>query len=254
MKKIISSLFLIITLVLAGCSDTIQEITLNADGSGTFNSTNDMSSLLSLAMQMGGDKARELEDKVRDTSYLLIQEADSIKDISEAERELLKKGTFQGHMDTKGEKFTTTITLPFSSVSQIETLDKLSRKVGLHSLEEKMGSLGEDGKMPGMDEMPKSSSIEDYFVITFSNGLFVKSLNKEKYAEAANDEYLKMMKEGAAMGLSMENTYIINLPAPAKKVEGKNVKMSKDNKQVTVKADIDDFFDDPSKFEFRIEY
>jgi hypothetical protein len=105
-----------------------------------------------------------------------------------------------------------------------------------------------------MEDMPTPTSIEDYFTTSFSKGLLLKKLNKEKYAGADKDEYLKGMKESAGMGMPMTTTYIINLPRPAKKVEGKNVKLSDDKKKVTVATDIDDFFDDPSKFEFRIEY
>jgi hypothetical protein len=105
-----------------------------------------------------------------------------------------------------------------------------------------------------MEDMPSPTSIEDYFTTSFSKGLLIKTLNKEKYAGVQNDEYLKGMKESAGMGMPMTTTYIINLPRPAKKTEGKNVKLSDDKKKVTIETDIDDFFDDPSKLEFRIEY
>jgi len=37
-------------------------------------------------------------------------------------------------------------------------------------------------------------------------------------------------------------------------VEGKGIKLSEDKKTITISSDLDDFFDDPSKLEYRIEY
>ena len=90
--------------------------------------------------------------------------------------------------------------------------------------------------------------------VNFSNGVIAKTLNKEKYAKAGDDEYLKGVKEAAGMGLSMKANYIINLPRPAKKAEGAGVTLSADRKRVTISVGIDDFFDEPSKLEFKIEY
>lgn len=52
----------------------------------------------------------------------------------------------------------------------------------------------------------------------------------------------------------MKATYVINLPRPATKAEGKYVKLSEDKMKVTISADIDDFFEDASAFEFKIKY
>ena len=56
------------------------------------------------------------------------------------------------------------------------------------------------------------------------------------------------------MGLSVTSTLIINLPRPAEKIEGSNAKLSDDKMQVTVKVDIDDFFDSPEKLEFKVKF
>jgi hypothetical protein len=56
------------------------------------------------------------------------------------------------------------------------------------------------------------------------------------------------------MGLVMKANYVINLPRPATKAEGKNVKLSDDKMKVTISATLDDFFDDPSSLEYKIKY
>ena len=39
-----------------------------------------------------------------------------------------------------------------------------------------------------------------------------------------------------------------------KNVTGKNVKLSDDKKKVTIENTLDELYDDPSKYEFTIEY
>ena len=47
---------------------------------------------------------------------------------------------------------------------------------------------------------------------------------------------------------------VINLPKPAKKAEGKGVKLSEDKKKILMEGTLDDFFEDGSYFEYNIEY
>jgi hypothetical protein len=228
MKKFLLSLFTITTLFLAGCLETTQEITLNEDGSGTVSNKSDMGALIGLVKQMGGgaelDKAPQQE---LDSVISLAKNVDNLKE----------------------EKFTTNLSFPFTSPSQISDLNKLTNKI--------MGSIMKDKMAEGApmaDQMPETSSFDDYYKVEFSNGELTKKVNKDKFEMAATDEYLKGMKEAAAMGLVMKATYVINLPRPAFKAEGKNVKLSEDKKKVTVSASIDEFFDDPAALEFKTKY
>jgi len=249
MKKL-SVLSLFATLFLVGCLETTQEISLNNDGSGTLNTTNDMSAIIGLVKQMGSKETDKIGDQAIDTTIALSTQADSIGNLTPEEKNLLKKGTMHVNLNLKDEKFSTSITFPFTSPVEIKKYNQLTDKVMEEVLRNQLG----DSPVPGMEEMPSPTSIDDYFTLSFSKGLLVKTLNKEKYADAANDKYLNGMKESAGMGMPMTTTYIINLPRPAKKAEGKNVKLSADKKKVTIETDIDDFFDDTAKFEFRIEY
>jgi hypothetical protein len=252
MKKILFSFLITGSLFLTGCLETTQEITLSDDGSGTFSSTNDMSALLGLAKQMGA--AQEMEkagDQKIDSSFSLAAGVDSIPNLTADEKELVKKGTANIVMNLKEEKFVTNIKFPFSTAAEIPACNKLSGKILAETMKSQLG-----GGMPmgGSDQMPESSSIDDYYIYEFSNGELKKKLNKEKYAGAADDEYLKGIKEAGSMGLEMKSNYIINLPRPAKEAEGKGIKLSDDKKKVTISVTLDDFFDDPSLLEFKIKY
>lgn len=252
MQKFIFSVFMACTLFLTGCLETTQEITLNEDGSGTISNTNDMSTLIGMAKQMGGGVDMEkLPQEAVDSIIMMTEGADSIPNLTTEERELARKGTLRINMDMKADKFLTKLSFPFSSPSQIVVLNKLAGKILAETLKDKMS---EGGKPMPTDEMPEASSFDDYYTFEFSKGELNKKVNREKYANAGSDEYLQAIKQAAGMGLVMKATYIINLPRPASKAEGKNVKLSADKKQVTVIADIDDFFDDASSLEFKIKY
>ena len=153
-------------------------------------------------------------------------------------------------MDMKKDKFLTKLSFPFSSPSQIGDINKLSGKVMAETMKDQIA-----GESPmEADKMPEPSSFDDYYKIEFSEGELTKKVNKEKYAGAESDEYLSGIKQAASMGLVMKATYVINLPRPATKAEGKYVKLSEDKMKVTISADIDDFFEDASAFEFKIKY
>jgi hypothetical protein len=251
MKKILLPLFAI-CLLITGCLENTQEITINADGSGTLSSTSDMSAIMGLAKQMGGAEMESLPDEKMDTTISMKEGADSIPGLTEVERELVRTGTLKVNMDLAGEKFMTNMLFPFKNPGEIATLNKLSSKIITETIKNKAG--GEGDNPMGGEEMPEMSSFDDYFSTVYSKGLIVKTLNAEKYATVDSDQFLAGVKQTAAMGLLMKSTYIINLPSPATRAEGKGLTLSEDKKKVTIVADINDFFDEPSKLEFRIEY
>ena len=58
----------------------------------------------------------------------------------------------------------------------------------------------------------------------------------------------------AQLGMAINMKTIINLPKPAKKAEGKSLKLSDDKKKITMEGTLDDFFEDASYFEYDIEF
>jgi hypothetical protein len=250
MKKLFFSLLAGSALLLAGCFETIEEIELKDDGSGTFTTTNDLSAVIGVAKQMGGKEAEKMEDLVKDTTISMASMVDSVPSLTPDEKELVKAGTMRMNVDLKNDKFIVTMNFPFKKVEDIAKINKIAAKMMNQTLKEKLA--GGEAQMPG--EMPEPSSFESYFDIEYSKGKIVKKLNKEKYGMVDSDEYLKGMKEAGSMGIPINTTQVITLPRPAKKIDGKNVKLSDDKMKITVKASIDDFYDDPEKMEFKVEY
>lgn len=249
MKKVLL-LISAASLMLTGCLETTQEITLNEDGSGTMSTTSDMGAILGLAKQMGGGAEMEKAgDKTIDTTILLATQAEEIPDLTAEEKELLKKGSMNMEMDIKNEVFKTKLDFPFNNPEEIETFTRLTGKLLGNALKGQM-----DSQASGMGEIPPMSSFDDYYKMEFSKGELKKKLNKDKYSSLSSDEYLNGLKEAATMGIPVGVTYIINLPKPAEKVEGINVTLSDDKRKVTIKADLGDLYDNPEKLEFKIKY
>lgn len=249
MKKLLGLLVAGGLFALTSC-ETTREITFNENGSGKMVTTTDMSGLIGIAKMSGKDM--EKEDQSIDTTIALDKMVDSIPDLTPDEKEIVRKGVLGLVMDMANEKLVTKLEFPFSSGSQIKKLDQISAKVMQQAMQKQAGA-GEDASPMPDDELGKAS-IDEYFTVTYDKGLIERKHIAEKYAKVGEDQALQALKEASAQGMPMNTTIIFNLPKPAKKAEGKNLTLSEDKKKVTIKSSMDDFFEDVSKLEFRIEY
>lgn len=236
---------------LTGCLENSQEITLNENGGGVYASSTDMGDLLGLARQMGAAQSlAELDNRKMDTVIALASAADSLDGLSAEEKALVARASLSITMNTSADQMKTAIRLPFDTYGQATRMQPLAGKILGDVARRQLGD-----KLPtGGRQMPSPSSFEDYYDLSISSGSIKRVINKERYALAQNDEFLKAMRELSGMGLSMKSTYVINLPRPATKAEGKSVKLSDDRKRVTLSVDIDDFFDEPEKLQYLIEF
>ncbi|MEO5946456.1 MAG: hypothetical protein ABIP79_06535 [Chitinophagaceae bacterium] len=254
MKKILFAFLAATVLMLTSCLETVQEITIKEDGSGTMSSTSDMGGILGMVKQMGGGAEMEkMAGKKMDTTFAMATMIDSIENISDAEKALMKNGTMDVKISLADEQFITKINFPFLKYDDIGELNKLTNKVTGSAIKDQMAKVPTED-MKGMGEMPDPTSFDDYFDMKFTNDKIERTINKEKYAKAENDEYLQGIKQASAMGMNVTATLIINLPRPAEKIEGKNAILSDDKKKITVKVNIDDFFDHPEKLEFKVKF
>jgi hypothetical protein len=167
----------------------------------------------------------------------------------------VKKGSWSIKVNGDEEKFVSVLEYPFGKAEQINSINNALMTVIETKLVDQVAKSGAP-LPPGMDQRKpeQQSSIDDYFELKAANGKIEKKLKKEKYANVQNDQALMGLKNISGMGATVKYNYVINLPAPAKKVEGKSVKLSQDKKKITISLTSDDFFDDPSKFEYKIDY
>ncbi|HEX6845619.1 MAG TPA: hypothetical protein VF144_01510 [Chitinophagaceae bacterium] len=266
MKKIgwIAALLMLVTF--SGCFDTVEELTINENGGGTYINIIDMGKILGLAKSMGGgnDDMKEFEKLKVDTVVNLKDIKDSLRNLTAADKKIVETGTLRAQVDGNDEKLSFTFKFPYLNGSEITRIQSVLRKTKADVLEEIMGTvMGEAGnKNKGLqvgDENDEQSpdmvgNIDGYYATTAEKGKISRTLNKEKYANVADDKSLKTLQEMAQMGVPINMKTIINLPKAAKKAEGKGVKLSDDKKKITIEGSLDDFFEDGNYFEYNIEY
>jgi hypothetical protein len=254
MKRIVLLLLAASVIYLTSC-ETTKEITLRADGTGMLTTTGDMSSMLGLAKMAGeGNELNKLkEEKAVDTTMSMEKMVDEMPDLTPEEKELVKKGTLGINMDLQNDKLITQMTFPFSKTDEISTIDKMYSRVIMQVMKKQLDST-KTGMPSGLptDKMP-DGSIDEYYAFNISKGIVERKLLADKYARVGDDESMKAMKEMSSMGIG-NTKLILYLPAPVKKVEGKNLTVSEDKKQVTIMSSMEDFFEDGKSLEFRIEF
>ena len=260
MKRILIIPFLILLAVLSGCFEIVQESNINDDGSGVFSNKTDLSSMLGMVSMLGGDEAKKMEKETKDTTISLGSFKDSLSNLGDREKQLLDKASLNIVLNVPDEKFFLAFNFPFTAPSDIKLINGLLKKTKQKVISQELTSMvpGDSSNTNSMSMLdgnePAAPELDEYFDVITEQGMLVKKLNKEKYANAANDKDLKTLQEMSQLGTPFTVKTVFNLPRPVKKAEGKNIKLSSDKKQVTIEATIDDFFDDPSKFEYLIEY
>ena len=257
---------LVVLVVFSGCFDTLEEVTIADNGSGTFVNTLDMGKLLGLAKTMGSgkDEMKDIDKLKMDTVIYLKDLKDSMKNLNAAEKNIAATGTLKIQVDAKDDKMNFTFTFPFSKISEIDGIQGVLKKAKQDVIDDTMKKImGEEGdKNEGLlgdqvedeknDDM--GANIDAYYTSVYEKGKFTRKLNKEKHAHVEDDKSLKSLQEMAQLGMAINMKTVINLPKPAKKAEGKGLKLSDDKKKITMEGTLDDFFEDASYFEYNIEY
>jgi hypothetical protein len=263
MKRLFVLPVLIALFVLSGCLDTVEETTINDDGSGVVVSSLDMGKMLTMLNEMGGagDKTKDIEKLEIDTILRMSDMKEKFEKLSDDEKKLLEKGTTHLQISYKDEKFLVSFSVPFSKFSEITAINEALKK----SKGDIMGKVREkvmpsekkgddDNDMEIMGEKDGAPDISSYYQFTYEKNKITKKINKEKYAMVEDDDSLKSLRETSQMGVVINFETIINLPKPAKKASGKGVRLSDDKKKITIKGTLDDFFEDGSYFDYEIEY
>ena len=270
MKKVIVFSAVFGLLIFSGCLDTVEEVSIKENGSGTYVTTLDMGKLMSMAKTMGGDskEMKELENMKKDTLIRLKDLKDSLPNLSAAEKKIIEDGTLSVNINMAEEKFGFTFSFPFLKLEEIDVitavLGKTQDKIVGEAMKDKFGNSGDRGtdglEMFGKGEKNGDESglvgteLKRYYTKKYEKNKISNKVNKDKVAKMDEDKGLTTLKEMSQMGMSMNMKTIINLPRPAKKAEGKGIKLSDDKKKITLEGTLDDFFEDASYFEYEIEY
>lgn len=263
MKKTLLVILIFASVGLVSCFDVFNDVTIKENGSGVMSTKVDMSAMMSMLAGMGGMG----EEKVKmDTSFVLGSMVDSAEALNDDEKDLFRQASITMNMDSEAGAMVLNLDIPFNKMEDLGKIREILKKAdfmgkSLSQLGGKTG--GEEGEeggeaIPGLSvggKEPGIPSPDEYFDYTYANGKISRKQIPEKIGALANDKMLSKMKEMIEQGVpAMRTVYTIHLPRPVKKAEGKNVVVSDDKKTITVENTLDELFEDPSKFEFEIEF
>ena len=258
MKKIFGLLLVSASLLLTGCLDTFDEITINADGSGSYRQTVNMDKMFEL-MEMAAmmdtsastaEAMKKMETTTVDTSYSL---ANKEGEFTDDERRLLAGASSHILMNKKEGKFQIATSYPFTKTADLGKIIELQgsgkASKGIDKAIPALGSaMGGEGDEEGMPNANKT------FDIMAGDGFIERKVDKVSLDELMKGSEGEQMQQMKSMLESITYRTKISLPRPAKKVVGDKVKLSDDKRTVTVEATMVDLIDTPKKLEFRVEY
>ncbi|MBX9785104.1 MAG: hypothetical protein K2X48_17595 [Chitinophagaceae bacterium] len=253
-------LFSISVFFLSSCSMQ-EEIDLSKEGNGYYQIDVDMSAMLEMMKSMGGSE--KMPDSVakqkKDTTFSLASMIDSVGgNFTPEDKAYFHNGTMHVKMDMPENKMNMVMRFPVKNVmdlknffrvwTQVDSLNKIKKQ------QEQALEQGNDNSMPNMMDPSKQFSNGSGLPVKPSPYIITDS-SIERIARSKEEITGDMgeQAQGAAMfmgQISMMTT--IKLPRPAKRVEGKNAKLSEDKRSLFFSATMQEMMDDAAAGAFKV--
>lgn len=252
-KLLLPFLIAFASLVFAGCMETTEELTIAADGSGTYHVGMDMSGLFDLMDAMKAMDASGTENKKgekMDTLIAMRDFADTASHLSAEQKALLQNAHMKMKMDEAAKEFKMDMRFPFAKIGDVTKLMQFSQSGGGNVMDNMLKGAPVAGNGGG-EKMPDLNS---YYDMVVTGNVIERKLNGEKYAAMQQGEQVKGMQQAGDMLESIKYNTVIHLPRPAKSIKGTHAQLSADKKTLTLKGTLQDLFQDPEAFSYRIEY
>lgn len=246
---------------LSSCVDTEEYIVIHADNSGEYTLVMDMSKIIGLANQMGGEEMGG-DNKLNnlDTTLYLREQVLAADNLSVEEKALYKNASVAIKVDKPNEEMKLILKCTFSAISQLPelknnlytVLNKMKALDKLAGKETDMAGLNAEGEDLDKAFMPGSvfykfravpGSIE--YSITDTMG-FRKMLS--------SDSTMMMMQQ--MMTVMGEMTYKTSVTAATeiKNYRGSGATLSADKKTVMFTSTFSEMVDHPEKLAYQVEY
>ncbi|HEU4609355.1 MAG TPA: hypothetical protein VFS31_14660 [Chitinophagaceae bacterium] len=260
MKKISVLLLGSILFLLCGCYEVNEDIVINADGSGTYNSKMDMGQLLEMIQMFGaGDSLmQEGLDKKIDTVINMGSLSDSMENLAGPRQELMKNGSMHMQMDMNEKLFK--VDMHFSYRNMIQLQDLMSGMGGgntngmSQAFKSLFGANAPDSSTPDVARDPELDQLKDVYVVKVKNGLISKYIDSAKMKSLMARPEMQQLQSMTGAGIEIKYNSTIHLPRPAIKVESPVATVSDDKKTITFSYNLLDMFEHPEKFSYKIEY
>lgn len=264
MKKLRPLLTILFIILLLGCYEVNEEVTIGKDGSGTYQMKMDMGGLLEAFQMMATEEDLKKDEFNRsiDTTILFKDVLDSANNLTTQEKALMKNGKMHLQMNMKDKVFKADMDFPFKSYAELQQLMLgPASSAGMSNAFQNIFSPGssdpKDTVSPGITDRavdPGIDQIGQIYDITAKDGLISKKINPERLKQLLDRPEMAQLKEFGKTGLEINYSTSIKLPRPAKKVDNPILKLSDDKRTVSVKYNLMDMLDNPEKYSWSISF
>jgi hypothetical protein len=247
-----------ISIFFVSCYEVNEEIEINADGTGTYVTKMDMGQLIDVMQTFAGDEELKKDglDRVLDTTIYWKNMMDTAKDVTPEQKDLLKDGKMSLQMNIKEKIFKMDMNFPYKNLNNLQQLmsGKAASGPGLtNAFKSMFGKSGDDQATPTPNG-PDMGDISGIFDVTVKNGLIERKVNQEKYKALTDRPEMAQLKQYSSSGMEILYTTTIKLPRPVKKADNPIIKLSEDKKTVTMKYNMLELLENPTKFAYVIQY
>jgi hypothetical protein len=234
-----------------------EEVVVNENASGTYTTNMDMSALIDLMQNFGGEEAltKDGMDRVIDTTIMLKDALDTSTKVTPEQKELVKDGKINLQMNVKEKLFKININIPYKDLASLQRLMNGEGSTGgLSDVFKNVFGKGGDKGMPEGAKEPDMGEIGSVYNVTVKNGLISRAVNPEKFKKITENPEMAQLKQMASTGMEIAYTTTIKLPRAVKKSDNPLLKLSDDKKTVTMKYNMLELLETPEKFAYNLEY
>lgn len=245
-----------------GCYEVNEEIAINENGSGVFNTKMDLSQLIELMQTFAGEEkmAEEGLDRVIDTVVNFSTIIDSAKEMTAEQKELMKDGKMRMQLNVKEKVFKMDLNIPYKNFASLQKLLSSGGVTGNVMSEMMKGMFGKN-KDNGADSSAEPQvfgggmdDLTGFYDVTVNKNLISRKVNAEKFKALTEKPEMAQMKQLSSSGMEILYTTVIRLPRPVKNSDNAMFKLSDDKKTVTMKYNMLEMLETPDKFSYTIEY
>jgi len=245
-------------LFLSSCS-MHEEIDLSKEGNGYYKMDMDMSQMMAMIKSMSGDKNSDsLSKEVIDSVYSLKDLIDSTGgEFTNEEKAYFYNGTAHIKMDMPANQMNFVLQFPvknaadlkkfFAVYNKVDSLGKLKKQ---QQKESETTAGANDQLDPAKGLMNGGLPVKNLPYIITDSSIERIALTREAMQEQLGEEM-----KGAEMFMSQMNMMVtIKLPRPAKRLEGKNAKLSDDKRSVFLSSSLSEMMDNTEASTFKVVF
>ncbi len=241
MKKLLLVLLGFATLSLTSCLDIFENITLNNDGSGTYEVKMDMAKGIKIMQDMiggGGQSSKKKKEKM-DSSFSYKSIVDTASELSAEEKKVYGKGICHIKVDEENAVAFVEMKFPFASKNEFATLQNVMHSqnggVNMFDVIDRIMSKMKDA--PPIDQREKDElPIGSLSYVLTDNSISCKA-KVNNNADKKNDVIDDIPKELLGM-MKMNMKLTINLPKPLTSIDNKTAAISSDKKVVIISKEL----------------